>query len=113
MTWTLSRFRAGDVVRVRTKGEILATLDENGCLEGMPFMPEMLQFCGRSFRVAAVAHKTCDTVRKTTEPGRRLSSAVHLVGTRCDGSAHGGCEAECNLFWKDAWLERAGGLGDV
>ena len=41
MSWTLSRFRAGHVVEVRTKEEILATLDKHGCLDGMPFMPEM------------------------------------------------------------------------
>src|SRR6185503_3860140 len=22
-----------------------------------------------------------------------------------DGSAHGGCEASCTLFWKDVWLK--------
>ena len=33
-----------------------------------------------------------------------MDSAVHLE-TRCDGSAHGGCQASCLLFWKDAWLK--------
>jgi hypothetical protein len=106
MSWVLSRFRAGDVVEVRSKAEIFATLDEHGCLEGMPFMPEMLQYCGRRFRVSAVAHKTCDTARRTWT-GRRLDTAVHLADLRCDGAAHGGCEAACNLFWKDAWLRSA------
>jgi hypothetical protein len=107
MTWTLSRFRTGDLVEVRSKGEILATLDENGCVDGMPFMPEMLQFCGKTSRVSAVAHKTCDTARRTWK-GRRLQSTVHLAGLRCDGSAHDGCQAECNLFWKDVWLKPVG-----
>jgi hypothetical protein len=56
------RLRVGDVVEVRSEGEILATLDENGELDAMPFMPEMLQFCGRRFRVDKVAVKTCDTI---------------------------------------------------
>jgi hypothetical protein len=107
MVWTLSRFRAGDLVEVRSEEEILATLDQRGCLDGMPFMPEMLQYCGQSFRVIAVAHKTCDTVRRTWK-SRRLHATVHLAGLRCDGSMHGGCEADCNLFWKDAWLKPAG-----
>ena len=105
MTWSLSRFRTGDVVEIRCKEEILATLDEHSCYEGMPFMPEMLQFCGKQFRVSAVAHKTCDTVRQTG--GRRLNDTIHLEGLRCVGSAHGGCQAACNLFWKDAWLKPA------
>jgi hypothetical protein len=109
MRWQLSRFRAGDFVEVRAKEEILATLDERGCVDGLPFMPEMLQFCGRRLRVAAVAHKTCDYVHKTW--GRRLQRTVHLTGTRCDGSAHEGCQAYCNLFWKDVWLKPAGEAG--
>lgn len=106
MGWSLSQFRAGDLVEVRSKEEILATLDRHGCRDGMPFMPEMLQFCGQRFHVSAVAHKTCDTIRRTG--GRRLQSTVHLTGLRCDGSAHGGCQADCNLFWKDVWLKPAG-----
>jgi hypothetical protein len=105
MTWTLSRYRAGDLVEVRTAAEILATLDHNGCIGGMPFMPEMLQFCGQLFRVGAVAHKSCDTL--TVSRGLRLQTMVHLAGTSCDGSAHGGCQAACNLFWKDVWLKPA------
>src|SRR5262245_43128007 len=108
MGWSLSRFRAGDVVEVRSREEILAVLDQGGCTDSMPFMPEMLQYCGQSFRVSAVAHKTCDMVGK---PGtsRRLNGTVHLAGLRCDGLAHGGCQAECNLFWKDEWLKPADG----
>jgi hypothetical protein len=34
--------KVGDVVEVRSAAEILATLDENGALDSMPFMPEML-----------------------------------------------------------------------
>ena len=104
MTWILSRFRAGDLVEVRSKEEILATLDEHGTFDGMPFMPEMLDFCGQRVRVGAVAHKTCETARRTWT-GRRLEATVHLAGLSCDGSAHGGCQAACNLFWKDVWLK--------
>ncbi|MBW4518497.1 MAG: hypothetical protein KME16_02025 [Scytolyngbya sp. HA4215-MV1] len=104
MDWELSKFRAGDLVEVLTESEILQTLDEHGCFDGMPFMPEMLQFCGQQLRVSAVAHKTCDTARQTWT-GRRLNRTVHLTEARCSGSAHGGCEAECLIFWKDAWLK--------
>jgi hypothetical protein len=104
MTGALSRFRTGDIVEVRSREEILATLDREGRLQGMPFMPEMLQYCGRRFRVSAVAHKTCETVQHTLK-ARRIETTVHLAGLRCDGSAHGGCQAQCNLYWKDSWLK--------
>ena len=105
MSWTLSRFRAGERVVVRSKEEILATLDAQGCVDGLPFMPEMLKFCGQEVTVRAVAHKTCE-VAFHTALGRRLDSAVHFG--RCDGSAHGGCQAQCSLYWKDAWLKPVG-----
>jgi hypothetical protein len=98
--------RVGDVVQVRSKEEILATLDSDGRLDGMPFMPEMLQFAGQTIEVAKRAHKACDT---TADMGiRDVPAAVHLAGARCDGSAHDGCQASCLLFWKEAWLKRPG-----
>ena len=92
----------GDWVEVLNKEDILKTLDKNGQLDGMPFMPEMFAFCGKRFRVYKRAHKTCDTVNDYK--GRRLQDAVHLEGLRCNGQSHGGCEASCLIFWKTAWL---------
>jgi hypothetical protein len=97
--------RAGEWVNVRSKEEILSTLDENGRLDQLPFMPEMFAYCGKRFRVWKRAHKTCDTVNKTG--GRRMLATVHLQELRCDGTAHGGCQAACLIFWKEAWLRRA------
>jgi hypothetical protein len=99
--------RAGDWVVVRSKEEILSTLDGRACLENLPFQPEMLAYCGRRMRVAKVAHKTCDNIQKTG--GRRMLNAVHLEGARCDGASHGGCQADCVFFWKESWLRREGG----
>jgi hypothetical protein len=96
--------RAGDLVEVRREQEILATLDEHGAIDGMPFMPEMLDHCGKRFRVEKRADKTCNTI--TITEARRLYDTVHLEGLRCDGSAHGDCQAQCFLFWKEAWLKR-------
>jgi hypothetical protein len=96
--------KAGDRVRVRSKEEILRTLDSEGKIDGVPFMPEMLRFCGQEFPVRARAHKVCDTI--DWQQFRRMENAVHLAELRCDGSAHGGCDAGCLLFWKEAWLSR-------
>src|SRR5215475_14523868 len=95
--------RAGDWVEVRSAEEILATLDEQGCLDALPFMPEMLQYCGKRFRVFKSAHKTCDTIE--SHAIRNMANAVHLDGLRCDGEAHGGCQAACTLYWKESWLK--------
>ena len=97
-------FSVGSLVQVRTKEEILQTLDSEGSLDGMPFMPEMFQYVGKTFQVHKRAHKTCDY--STSYPFRtwRLRKTVHLE-TRCDGSGHDGCQAGCLLYWKEEWLK--------
>ena len=100
-----SRLKAGDWVWVRSKDEVLATLDKNGRLEELPFMPQMLQYCGRKFRVAKRAHKLCGTGHSTISG--TMENAVALEGElRCDGQDFGGCEMGCLFLWKDAWLRQ-------
>jgi hypothetical protein len=98
------KLRVGDWVQVRSKDEILHTLDANGELDGMIFMPEMFQYCGQRFRVYKRAHKTCDYSTPYPYRTRRLKDAVHLE-TRCDGQAHDDCHAGCLLYWKVQWLK--------
>ena len=95
--------RAGDFVEVRSLEEILATLDAQGSIDGLPFMPEMARFCGRRFRVGKRADKACDTIHYGGS--RRMHDTVHLENVRCDGSGHGGCDAWCLMYWKEAWLK--------
>src|SRR5438477_12412428 len=94
---------AGELVEVASREEILSTLDQDGKLDSMPFMPEMLQYCGKRFRVFMRADKTCDNIRQWSL--RRANNAVHLTGVRCDGTSHGSCDAGCLLFWNEAWLK--------
>ena len=104
--WSVN-LRAGDWVEVRSKEEILKTLDKNGRLDQLPFMPHMFEYCGQRFKIDKSAHKTCDTINWTG--GRRMSRAVHLQGIRCSGKEYGGCEAACLIFWKEPWLKRVDG----
>lgn len=97
------RCKAGDLVEVRSAAEILATLDDRGCLDNFPFQPEMLAFCGKQFRVYRSAHKICDSTYY--KDGRILLDAVFLEDLRCDGSAHDGCQAKCSFMFKLAWLK--------
>lgn len=97
--------KVGDWVMVRPAEEILATLDSNARLEELPFMPQMLQYCGKKLRVRKTAHKLCDTAFGTG--GRQMNDAVFLDDIRCDGAAFGGCEMRCTIVWKEAWLRRA------
>jgi len=101
--------RVGEWVEVRDAASILATLDDRQSTDALPFMPEMLQHCGKRFQVFKSAHKTADTIELFSI--RAMADAVHLENLRCDGACHGGCQARCLLFWKEAWLRRAEGPG--
>lgn len=101
---TIDGLRPGDRVALRSPAEILATLDAGGTLGGVPFMPEMLSCYGRVFTVAKRVEKICDTICPVGS--RRMTDTVFLEDLRCDGSGHGGCEAACRIYWKEAWLAR-------
>jgi hypothetical protein len=101
MTAAASRYRRGDLVEVKGLEEILGTLDADGKLEGLPFMPEMARYCGQRLRIHRRAARTCVEGLGL----RGMAGTVLLEGTRCDGSAHEGCQRVCLLFWKDAWLK--------
>src|SRR3954451_15909047 len=98
------QIHADEWVQVKSKEEILATLDANGRLDELPFMPEMLKYCGARVKVGKRAHKTCDPALGIG--GRKMANTVHLSNIRCNGAAHDGCEAGCLIFWKEAWLKR-------
>lgn len=101
--------KAGDLVEVKSAEEILSTLDAEGACESLPFMPEMLKFCGKRLRVFKRANKVCDTIDKTGL--RRMRRTVLLDGSRCNGSEHGGCQAGCMILWKEQWLKPLSGDG--
>ena len=100
---------AGDWVEIKTPSEIAQTLDENGTVDGLPFMPEMEEYCGRRFRVLRRAEKTCIEFPGGGYKIREFcgNDVVVLAGLRCNGAAHDGCQRQCLLFWKEAWLKTA------
>jgi hypothetical protein len=100
-----AKLMPGDLVEVCSAAEILLTLDEKGRLESLPFMPEMLKFCGQRLRISRRALKTC----VDDQDIRQLDSTVFLEDVRCDGGNHGGCGRACLIFWKEAWLKPVDG----
>jgi hypothetical protein len=103
--------RPGEFVEIRSLEEIVATLDERGEKDSLPFMPEMAAWAGRQARVLRRVDKWYDWIRNTGL--KRMRKTVFLEGCRCDGSGHDGCQAGCQMFWKEAWLKRAGSQRDL
>ena len=100
------RLRAGELVEVRSREEILQSLAGNATLDGLPFMPEMLKFSGKRHLVFKRVEKVCGNFENTGYIFRRMENVVLLEGVRCDGEAHAGCQAACMILWKEAWLKR-------
>jgi len=106
------RLKAGDLVVVRSPEEIIKTLNADGTLDSLPFMPEMIEFCGKRFTVLnRVVQSTIDSAFLThhTESFVREfhnNDVVTLRGVRCPGQDHDACQRACAIFWKEAWLKR-------
>ncbi len=95
------RFLRGQMVKVRSVSEIAATLDVDGKYDGVPFMPEMVKYCGSNARVFRRINKTCVEGHGI----RSMKGTVTLEELRCDGGSHDGCQRNCPFFWKEAWLQ--------
>jgi len=104
--------RTGDIVQVRSASEIAATLGADGTLDHLPFMPEMLDYCGRRFKVLRRAEKSCVELAPTKYQFREFhhNDVVILDTLRCSGAAHDGCGRGCILFWKSVWLRKVDSL---
>ncbi len=96
-------FRCGDRVRIKPYQAIAAILDAEGSCDGLPFMPEMQQWCGQEVTLRQPVYRLL--VEGTGIRGMR--DTVMLDDFRCDGTAHGGCQRACRLLWKTAWLQSA------
>lgn len=94
----------GDTVQICSLQEISSTLDLGGCLDGLPFMPEMAKYCGTVGTVFRCVDKIYDYGGR--KDMRRLKDTVSIAGLRCDGHAHDGCQAQCYILWKTAWIKR-------
>ena len=100
-------FQRGSMIRIRRADQILATLDEHGMLGGIPFVPQMVEYCGRLAKVQSKAGAVCASNQETAI--RRMDDTYVLEVPRCNGHSKVACDAGCTLLWKEAWLEAAYG----
>ena len=101
-----ARLHPGDLVEVKSPSEILETLDADGTMDLLPFMPEMTEFCGKRFAVSKRVVKICTSGSGSTMRRFRADDVVLLDGLRCSGADHDGCQKACMIFWREAWLRK-------
>lgn len=92
-----------ELVEVKSEKEILETLDSRGKNRGLLFMPEMLKYCGKKFRVYKRLEKI---ILESTGELRKIRNTVLLDNVLCDGSMHLDCDRSCFHYWREAWLRR-------
>jgi hypothetical protein len=95
----------GELVEVRCRAEIAATLDERGKNRGMGFTQGMWGYCGQRFRVRARVEQFID---ETSGRMCRVTDTVTLEDALCEGHLFRGCPRACHWFWREAWLKRVG-----
>jgi hypothetical protein len=97
----------GDLVRVKSHGEILATINARNTNRGLLFDVEMVPFCGGTYRVIDRVERFLD--EKTGRLKSLKTPAVILQDTTC-GSRFSRCRMFCPRaiygWWREIWLER-------
>ena len=81
----------------------MATLGPSGRHQGLPWMPQMVDLCGKSATVVRWVTSSCTPTADGVQFGG-VSAAVLLDVNRCNGHSYGGCQLDCPLIWKTAWL---------
>lgn len=95
----------GEWVEVKSRGEILQTLNAEGRLNGLAYIPAMSEFSGRRFKV----FKRMETMyQEESGKVRRLRNTVLLDSVHCDGLLMR-CDRGCFFYWREAWLRRVDG----
>ena len=96
--------------RCAAPAEILATLDEHGAIDGLPFMAEMVAYLRPALHRRAPRRQD---LRHDRQHAAESADARHACcSTTCaaTAAAHGGCQADCRFYWNEAWLKQVDAL---
>jgi hypothetical protein len=95
--------RPGELVEVKSIGEILATLGPDRKCKGLLWMTGMRKYCGKRYRVFK---RIENILLESNGDSRKMTNTVILEGVMCDGAEFGDCDRSCFHFWREAWLKR-------
>jgi hypothetical protein len=94
----------GDLVRVKPREAILATLDKKLHNRGMGFEEEMERYCGTIARVQSRVDRCLD--ERTGQMLTMKSPCIVLENVSCGGVYNANCPRQFIPFWREIWLER-------
>ena len=94
----------GEWVRVKSKEEIMQTVNTEHLNRGLGFQAEMVPFCGRTARVARRVTQIID--EKTGRMIYMKNPCIILEGIVCEGAYSASCPRAIPAYWREIWLER-------
>ncbi len=100
----------GEWVQIKSKEEILATLNEKGKNRGLWFDVEMVPFCGGTFRVRKRVNRLVDDRNGRMINIKSTSDCIMLDDVVCSGDLSAGrwfCPRAIYPYWRECWLRRA------
>lgn len=97
-------FQPGDYVLVRSKGEIIASLNMWGELKGCAMMENMWQYCDTVQRIKKQVTRFVD---ERDYHVKKCSGIYILEDLICEGTTYfGPCDRSCFYFWREEWLRK-------
>jgi len=102
----------GELVRVKSRAQIVQTLDHRMSNRGMMLCYEMMRCCGRE---AKVRYRVDRLINERTGVMREIADAVTLSSMRGGGSLGeeclcygepGDCPRGELMYWREIWLDR-------
>ena len=99
-----SNLKAGDIVQVRSRAEIRATLDRWNKSKGCAFIDGMWDHCGKIYRVKKPVTRFLSDIDFKI---KRCKEIVILDNVFCGGAKpFGRCDRSCFYFWRKEWLKK-------
>lgn len=102
------KYSVGDVVTIRSKEDVVETINPLNKKDGCLFMEQMWNYCGKNFRILKIVKNYFDEYRfkmfKVEPPLYILKDLI------CDGlveSLEHGCDRSCYFLWHEDWLEKS------
>jgi len=101
--------KPGELVEIKSRKEIVSTLDGKGKNRGLSFDVEMARYCGGQFRVRTRVERLIN--ERTGKMMKPPNDCLILEGVTCQGDlSH--CRLFCPRsiypFWREIWLKRGG-----
>jgi hypothetical protein len=100
--------QVGELVEVRSREEIVATLDRHNRNRGMLFDGEMLPYCGGIYRVLRRVDHIID--ERSGKMMYMKSPCIILDGAICRSDYHRLCPRAIYPYWRENWLKRVSNI---